>query len=443
MQNLWLVIKREYITRVRRKAFILATLLTPLGLALFFVVVQFIFSYENDEVQRIAVVDEGGLFEGALADDKGIYFKLTQEPLESLKTSVGEEENGYTGVLVVPAVADPLRTNFAATYYSDQKLTLSLETAISRRIEKAMRKYKITTLALDEKQLKALETEVSIKSKSLGLGADGSQEEDMSFATEIGAVIGTAMGFIMYITVFVYGMMVMRSVMEEKTNRIVEVITSSVKPFTLMLGKIVGVGAVGLTQVLAWAILIPGLLFLTALFFGFDPNATSNMPQNPEVDPAAIQETVEKVIAGIGTMNWGLILPAFLLYFLGGYFIYAAMFAAVGSAMGDDLGEGQSLTIPITIPVILAFYIMIAALEAPNSSMAVWSSLFPLFSPIVMPARLPFDPPWWQIGLSIVLMLAFCVFMVWIAGRIYRVGILSYGKKGTLKEMGKWLFSND
>lgn len=443
MQNLWLVIKREYITRVRRKAFILATLLTPLGLALFFVVVQFIFTYENDEVQRIAVVDEGGLFDGALADDKGIYFKLTKEPLESLKASVGEKEDGYTGVLVVPAATDPLKTNFTATYYSDQKLTLSLETAINRRIEKAMRKYKITTLALDEKQLKALETEVSIKSKSLGLSADGSKEEDMTFATEIGAVIGTAMGFIMYITVFVYGMMVMRSVMEEKTNRIVEVITSSVKPFTLMLGKIIGVGAVGLTQVLAWAILIPGLLFLAALFFGFDPNAASNMPQNPEVDPAAIQETVEKVIAGIGTMNWWVILPAFLLYFLGGYFIYAAMFAAVGSAIGDDLGEGQSLTIPITIPVILAFYIMIAALEAPNSSMAVWSSLFPLFSPIVMPARLPFDPPWWQIVLSIVLMLAFCIFMVWIAGRIYRVGILSYGKKGTLKEMGKWLFSND
>lgn len=442
MNNLWLVIKREYITRVRRKAFILATLLTPIGLALFFVVVQYIFSYENDEVQRIAVVDEGGLFGGALADDKGVYFKLSQQPLEELREAVGTEEGDYTGVLVVPAVTDALRTDFSATYYSDNKLTLSLETAISRRIEKAMRKYKITTLQLDEKQLKALDTDVSIKSRTLAVG-ENEADEDMSFAAEIGAVIGTAMGFIMYITVFVYGMMVMRSVMEEKTNRIVEVITSSVKPFPLMLGKIIGVGAVGLTQVVAWLVLIPGLLFLVALFFGFDPNTAANMPQNPDVDPAEIQEMVEKVLAGLGSLNWWLILPTFLIYFLGGYFIYAAMFAAVGSAMGDDLGEGQSLTIPITIPVILAFYIMIAALEAPNSSMATWSSLFPLFSPIVMPARLPFDPPIWQIAVSILLMIAFCAFMVWVAGRIYRVGILSYGKKGSLKEMGRWLFSND
>lgn len=442
MNNLWLVIKREYITRVRRKAFILATLLTPLGMALFFVVVQFIFTYENDEVQRIAVIDESNLFEGALADDKGIYFKLTDQPLEDLRNSVEDTdgESGFTGVLVVPEVKDPLRNKFTATYYSDSKMTLDLEMAISKRIEKALRKYKITALALDEKQLKALDSDVEIKSRTL---VAGDAEQDTSFAGEIGAMIGTAMGFIMYITVFVYGMMVMRSVMEEKTNRIVEVITSSVKPFPLMLGKIIGVGAVGLTQVTAWIILIPGLLFLVALMFGFDPEAAKNMPQGADVDPAEMQAMVERVLNGLSTLNWWLIVPCFFIYFITGYFMYAAMFAAVGSAMGDDLGEGQGLTIPITIPVILAFYIMIAALQAPNSSLAVWSSLFPLFSPIVMPARLPFDPPLWQVAASIFLVIAFSIGLVWLAGRIYRVGILNYGKKGSLKEMGKWLFSND
>ncbi|MEM9836441.1 MAG: ABC transporter permease, partial [Bacteroidota bacterium] len=337
MNNLWLVIKREYITRVRRRAFILATLLTPLGMALFFVVVQFIFSYENDEVQRIAVIDEGELFNGTLADEKGIYFKLTDRPLDELRNPTEEEaeEWNYSGILVVPEVKDPLRKDFEVTFYSDSKMTLDLETAVSRRIEKALRKYKVEALALDEKQLKALDSDVDVKSRTMEAGA---AEQDTSFASEIGAMIGTAMGFIMYITVFVYGMMVMRSVMEEKTNRIVEVITSSVKPFPLMLGKIIGVGAVGLTQVLAWAILIPGLLFVVALLFGFDPDAAQNVPQGQDVDPEEMQALVERVISGLGTLNWWLIIPAFFIYFLGGYFMYAAMFAAVGSAMGDDLG---------------------------------------------------------------------------------------------------------
>lgn len=439
MNNLWLVIQREYITRVRRKAFILATLLTPLGFAAFVAIASAIFSYENDEVQRIAVIDEGDIFGGAIADDAGLYFKLTNQPLAALRAE-NEEAQKYSGILVVPEVKDPLKKDFRASFYADAKMTLDLEMAIKRKIEKAMRKYKIAALQIDEQQLKALDTEVTIKSRTM---AAGEEEQDTSFAGEIGAMIGTAMGFIMYITVFVYGMMVMRSVMEEKTNRIVEVVISSVKPFPLMLGKIIGVGAVGLTQVLAWAILIPGLIFLTALIFGFDPEAAQNVPNSPEVDPDEMQAMVERVLASLGTLNWWLIIPSFFIYFLGGYFMYAALFAAVGSAMGDDLGEGQALTIPITIPVILAFYIMIAALRAPNSSLAVWSSLFPLFSPIVMPARLPFDPPWWQVVVSLALVVVFSIFLVWVAGRIYRIGILNYGKKGTFKDLRKWFLSND
>lgn len=439
MNNLWLVIKREYITRVRRKAFILATLLTPIGFAVFVAVASAIFSYENDEVQKIAVIDEGNIFNGALADEAGLYFKLTDRPLEDLRAE-NEKDGEYSGILLVPEVSDPLKKDFNVSFYSEAKLTLDLEMAMRRKVEKAMRKFKIAALGIDEKELKALETDISIKSRTM---TAGDEEQDTSFAGEIGAVIGTAMGFIMYITVFVYGMMVMRSVMEEKTNRIVEVVISSVKPFTLMLGKIIGVGAVGLTQVLAWAILIPGLLFLTVMIFGFDPEAAQNMPNSPDVDPNEIQAMTERVLNSLSTLNWWLIIPSFFIYFLGGYFMYAALFAAVGSAMGDDMGEGQALTIPIVIPVILAFYIMMAALRAPNSSLAVWSSLFPMFSPIVMPARLPFDPPWWQVAASLVLVILFAGFLVWIAGRIYRIGILNYGKKGSFKDLGRWLFSND
>jgi len=235
-------------------------------------------------------------------------------------------------------------------------------------------------------------------------------------------------------------MMVMRSVMEEKTSRIVEVMISSVRPFPLMLGKIIGVGLVGLTQVLAWAILVPLMLIGVNLLFGFQMDSSSLADAPPELAGMDTELLVAQVMTELGSFNWWLILPLFLLYFLGGYFMYAALFAAVGSAMGDDLGEGQSLTIPITIPVILAFYITIAAIQSPNSGLAVWASFFPLFSPIVMPSRLPFDPPWWQITISLLLLLGTCVGLIWLSGRIYRVGILLYGKKVTLWEMGKWIF---
>jgi ABC-2 type transport system permease protein len=178
------------------------------------------------------------------------------------------------------------------------------------------------------------------------------------------------------------------------------------------------------------------------LLFGFD--TTAQPPQMPtEVNQEDMQAMVALVMEELDRQQWGLIFPLFILYFLGGYFMYSALFAAVGSAMGDDLGEGQSLTIPITIPVVLAFYIMMVAVQAPHSSLAVWSSLFPLFSPIVMPARLAFDPPGWQIALSVILLLATALFLVWLSGRIYRVGIFMYGKKVTLKELGKWMFYKD
>jgi ABC-2 type transport system permease protein len=441
MKNLWLVIQREYLTRVRRKSFILATLLMPLGMAVFVVVVQFIFSYGNDEQQRIVVVDDANIFNRTLPDSKNIYFKFRNEPLAELKENM-ESDSSYNAILVVPAVTNPRLKDFRVEYFSDEPLALDTEMAINRRVEKAMRKYKTIALELDANAIAALETDVDIKTRKITV--EEGEDDDTSMAGIIGAGLGSVMGFLMYISIFVYGMMVMRSVMEEKMNRIVEVVISSVKPTTLLLGKIIGVGGVGLTQVLAWMILIPGVLFLVSLVFGFDPEAAQQMQAGSaasQIDPDEMQSMVEKAIAGLDEMNWWVIIPAFLLYFLCGYFMYAAMFAAIGSAMGDDMGEGQSLTLIVMIPVILGFYIMMAALQAPNSSLAVGSSFVPLFAPIVMPARLPFDPPAWQIIGSLAVTIIFSGFMVWLAGRIYRVGILNYGKKSSLRDMGRWLFS--
>ncbi|NJB86551.1 ABC-2 type transport system permease protein [Lewinella marina] len=436
MSNLWLVIRREYLTRVRRRSFILATLLTPVGLALFVVIANAVFSYENDDVKRIAVIDDGNLFQGALPDENGLYFRFVDQPLNELREHP-EDNRDFSGILVIPEVTNPRSRNFRVQLFSDETLSIDAQSRIKRRVADALRDYKIEALEIDQSTLASLDTDVNISVRSLTATAEG-ESDDRSMAAAIGAGIGTVMGFLMYISVFVYGMMVMRSVMEEKTNRIVEVVISSVRPFTLLLGKIIGVGALGLTQVLAWMIMIPGLLFLVGLFFGLDAEP-SQMPNSPDIDPEEMQSMVAKLAGGLSDLNWWLILPCFILYFLGGYFMYAALFAAVGSAMGDDMGESQTLTIPITIPVILAFYIMMAAIQNPNSSLAVWSSIFPLFAPIVMPARLAFDPPLWQVALSLVVVFLFAALMVWMASRIYRIGILNYGKKSSLKDMGRWI----
>ena len=441
MNNLWLVVKREYVTRVRRKSFLLATLLTPIGLALFFVAAQFIFGYGNDERNKVAIIDEGGILSGAIPDDQNLYFEVVREEVDVIKDKITEEtEDGYTALVVIPKIANPRNKDVRVEYFSDDNLSIDTQMAIERRLEKALREYKIRELGLDRTALQALETNVEMRARKITV-AEG-ESDDTTMASVVGAFLGGAMGFLMYIAVLVYGSMVMRSVMEEKMNRIVEVVISTVKPGTLLLGKIIGVGAVGLTQVVAWIILIPGLLFLVTLLFGFDGEAAQNMQQgSAEMDPAEMQSLVERVIAGLGDLNWWLIVPCFFIYFIGGYFTYASLFAAIGSAMGDDMGEGQTLTIPITIPVFLAFYIMTAAINAPNSSLAVVSSFIPLFAPIVMPARLPFDPPIWQIIGSIVVVIGFSLAMVWLAGRIYRVGILNYGKKSSFAEMGRWIFS--
>ena len=434
MQQLKLIIQREYWTLIRRRSFIIATLITPLAFGLFVVVVNYILQYKSDEAIRIAVVDEGGLFPGGIADEENIFFKQVDVPLETLQENFTEFD--YHGILVTPPAGNIQQVKYTAKYYTDQKLTLELEPVLTERIKSALRKHKITELELDEKTIRALNSQVDIQPTAVSPEAI----VGTSLAGEIAAVIGMVMAFLMYTTVFIYGMMVMRSVMEEKTNRIVEVMISSVRPFPLMLGKIIGVGLVGLTQVTAWAILVPLMLIGVSLVFGFQVGATNLPEAPPELNGVNPEALFGLIMSELGSFNWWLILPLFLLYFLGGYFMYAALFAAVGSAMGDDLGEGQSLTIPITIPVILAFYITIAAIQSPNSGLAVGASMFPLFSPIVMPARLPFDPPWWQVASSILLLIAACIALVWLSGRIYRVGILLYGKKVSLLEMGRWIF---
>lgn len=440
MDKLWLIIKREYLTRVKRRSFIIATLLTPMAFAIFFVVVGLIFQYESDDSRRIAIIDEGDVLKHSIRDEKNLYFRFVDVELNILRENFADFD--YDGILVLPQVNDLLARNYTVYYYSDKQPTLDIESFIREHVSERLREYKIEALQLDPRQLEALDTRVELDPEPI----DEAGQNASKLTGAIAAGIGGLMGIIMYIVVFIYGMMVMRSVMEEKSNRIVEVMISSVRPFQLMLGKIVGVGAVGLTQVAIWAVLIPIVVFVSTLAFGFDSETQMEMAQRSAAADFNPEDTEAMIALGLEefrSLNWWMILPLFVFYFLGGYFLYSSLFAAVGSAMGDDLGEGQSLTIPITIPVVIAFYIMMVSIEAPNSSLAVWSSIFPLFSPIVMPARLAFSPPLWEILASVAVLAAASVFFVWLSGRIYRVGILMYGKKITLKELGKWMFYKD
>jgi len=271
---------------------------------------------------------------------------------------------------------------------------------------------------------------------------DETEADSSSFSGVVGAMLGMLMGMMMYFVVIFYGMGVMRSVMEEKTSRIVEVIVSSVNPFQLMMGKIIGVGGVGLTQLLIWAILVPLMYLGAALVFGIDlESMQAAQLEEVQFDKDDIEAQVVMVMNELNNINWWKVLPLFVFYFLGGYLLYASMFAAVGAAVGDDSGgESQTLTIPIMIPIAIAIYIMVTVIRSPESSLALYSSLFPLFSPIVMPGLLAFDPPWWQIILSMALLVLGIIFFTWLAGRIFRIGILLYGKKIGFKELGKWMF---
>lgn len=434
MNKLLLIIRREYLTRVTRRTFILATILTPLAFALFFIVVGFLFQYKSDDSKKIAIIDKGEILKNRIKDDNNLFFKFVAEDLPTLRTNFNE--SGYDAILVIPESFDPYALQHTIYLYAEQQPSLDMEALIRQRVSNRLRTYKIDLLKLDRRELEALNARVEIEPEPIQETAENASK----LTGAIAAAIGGIMGVIMYMTVFIYGMMVMRSVMEEKTNRIVEVMVSSVKPFQLMLGKIIGVGAVGLTQVAIWAIIIPATSILINLIFGFDTTQMDMAPGASEIDSEEAQILAAQILQEFRNQDWWMILPLFVFYFLGGYFLYSSLFAAVGSAMSDDLGEGQSLTIPITIPVVLAFYIVIVAIQAPHSSLAVWASIFPLFSPIVMPARLAFSPPLWEVILSVIVLAGASIFFVWLAGRIYRIGILMYGKRVTFREIGRWLF---
>ncbi|MFZ1705532.1 MAG: ABC transporter permease [Saprospiraceae bacterium] len=437
MGKIWLITQREYLSRVLNKTFILTTLLTPLGFLVFFVALGFIMSTGSDKVKTIAIADRTNILNGEFKTRDNLVFTFHDEPILELIKRV--EKGEFVGVIELNNAPDTLGSKYIALYHSDEQLGMDENFSIEKAISNKIRSFKLKAQNLNEDVIASLDTDVVIEPKTIK-----NEKNITSLTTVVSSVIGGVVGYALFIIIILYGSQVMRSVMEEKINRIVEVLISSVKPFELMMGKVMGVGLVGLTQIGIWIILIPVVGLIGTFIFGIDLEAVNSLNNSlPAEEISGHQEKIVQILAELKAVNWWKIVPLTLFYFLFGYFAYSALFAAVGSAVGEDINEAQSLTLPIMMPLIFAVYIGFSAVSAPDSSLAVYSSMIPLLSSIVMPVRLPFDPPAWQIIISMLSLILFTIFLVWMAGRIYRVGILMYGKKASFKELGKWIFHKE
>jgi ABC-2 type transport system permease protein len=440
MNKTWLITKREYRTRVRNRTFLLSTFLLPL-MFIIFIAGAVLIGIRSKTHHYIAVIDPNGYFKDYLKGDSAISFMFSPD-IDTLNY----EAHGATAVLIIPHQEEGKNKYYPLKYKKQLGMedVGNLEDKIRNAITDHMifEKTNITRSRLDSIR-KASDIAQVETFEDRGKTAKASNQALSYF-------VGYVSGFLIYLLTFIYGAAVMRGVMEEKTNRIAEVVVSSVKPFQLMMGKITGIGAVGLTQFLLWITLIVGL---TTIASGFVPADTWKEVQ--KIQQASAMGNVSSQASGAamaitklqgfvdGSQLW-LMLACFVFYFLGGYLFYSALFAAVGSAVNEDPQEAQSLMLPITMPVIFSFIIMGIAISNPGGKVAVWASIIPFSSPIVMMARIPFGVPgtvpWWQLGLSMALLIGGFLATTWLAGKIYRTGILMYGKKASWKIMWKWAF---
>ena len=435
MNKTWLIIQREYLSRVKKKSFLVITLLVPLIIVGFYAAIFAIAISGGSDKQKIAVLDEANLFEGnptLLKDDNAAYTFIRNETESSFKTKY--KKQGYSMFLYVP----PLNIQHPdlIKLHSQSAVNILAKSRIEKKIDKAIEAKRLLAAQIDPDIYKAINSDISIDNT-----VDSGKGEKKSSA---GVAYGVAFagGILIYIILLIYGTMVMRGVMEEKTNRIAEVIVSSVKPFQLMMGKIIGIGAVGLTQFAIWIVLIALLQSIIPLLFPdmFHQIIAQGGMNAPAIPQTGTQKMVATISEGIGSLNIGLIVCCFIFYFLGGYLVYASLFAAVGSVVSEDQQEAQQLMLPIMMPIILAFVIMSKAASDPNSNLAIFGSLFPLTSPIVMMGRITYGVPWQQLVLSMLLLIGCFLLFTWLTAKIYRTGILMYGKKTSWKEMAKWAF---
>jgi ABC-2 type transport system permease protein len=456
MSKIGLIIKREYSTRVKKKSFIIMTILGPILFAALMITPAILMQLEDDDFKRIAVIDESGMFNDALKNTKyiefndvsGAYYDEASVTYNLSKAKKDLKDSEYYALLYIPHTAVQ-GVKGAVVIYSYQQPNIGLEMHIANGIEKRVEDIKLSIKAeemgITQKQvddiLTVVNTDIAIVTSTID--DDGTEKESSS---EIAMIVGYIAGFLIYMFVFMYGSQVMRGVIEEKTSRIVEVIVSSVKPFELMMGKIVGVALVGLTQFMLWVALTIGLVSIGQSIILKNYDASNMTPQTMNVGSELAQNSVapdekamefEQMFKAVYAIDYVTLIISFLFYFIGGYLLYGALFAIVGSAV-DSEADTQQFMLPITLPMVLGLFVMMSAMKNPNGSLAYWFSLIPFTSPIVMMARIPYGVPYIDLIISMVLLVITFVFTTWFAGKIYRVGILMYGKKVSYKELWKW-----
>ncbi len=439
MNKIYLIILREYTTRVKKKSFIVMSILGPVLMAAMFIIPALLVNMDSENEKNIAIADYTSKFKDVFKEKENIKFEfIDTEKVDKLKKEFSGSK--FYALLIIPDTS-----NANIQLLSDEQTDINTKMYINGLIEGKIRSDKLKEMGFDENKLNSINPEVDIK--TIKINADGSEEIS---STEIIMAIGFIAAMIIYMFIFIYGAQVMRGVIEEKTSRVVEVLISSVKPFQLMMGKIAGIALVALTQFALWIVLTTVIVGIVSPLVGakiVSPEmnqqvlGSNNLPQEiQKVDQKS--SFINEAFSTLSNLPIGLLLSTFLFYFIGGYLLYGSLFAAIGGAV-DNETDTQQFMLPITIPLILSIILAQVIIQDPSGSVAFWFSMIPLTSPVIMLIRIPFGVPAWQIALSMTLLILAFVGTTWLAAKIYRIGILMYGKKTTYKEIWKWLRYNN
>ena len=432
------IIAREYLTKVRKKSFLLTTFLGPVFFAALCILPSLIMLMAEDKGKRVGVVDQSGIVMPYMVDSEQTDFMdFSGRPVDSLKNSYFDLD---LDALVLISGLDTVSRTVSVSAYSQKPLSVDMKETLSRNVANAVEEYRLESY--DIKGLRQILEDVRVDIPVATYTMDASGQEKIT-SSEVYMAISLVLSVIIYMFIAMFSAMVMQSVIEEKSTRVVEVLISSVDSLELMFGKIIGVAAVALTQFFLWIVLTAVIVLGVSPFVGMDTLAASTaaMSMTPEMNVMPDVSTsgeLAAVMSTLSNLNYGEILLSFLIYFVLGYLLYASLFAAIGSAVENE-ADTQQLQMPVTIPLLLAFFIAFYAFKAPDSQVVFWGSIIPFTSPIVMLARIPFGVPFWELALSIGLLLVTFIAMAYVSAKIYKVGILRYGKKTTFRDLYKWL----
>ena len=434
MSKIWIIIQREFMTRVKKKSFILLTILMPFIFAALIMVPLMLATIEGDEQKTVMVVDKTGRYVGSLKSTANYAFVPTADNKDEFYTEDSEVE------AVVQITADLAKNSKAVTIYSPREVKAELLSYVETCLGEQVRREKLSAYNIPELETIIADIQTDFHVATVKRNAEG---DETSSNTYIAMTAGFIFTFLIYMFVMSYGGMVMQSVMEEKTNRIVELMVSSVKPFQLMMGKIIGVALVGFVQLAIWGVMLSIILVVCGSVFGLSTAPAVPAVAGADAQMAAVAQQAgggeaAEIMSALMGLPYAELSIMFVLYFVGGYLLYASFFAAVGASINAQEDSSQFI-MPVVLIMVFGLYAAMYSVENTNGPLAFWASIFPLTSPIVMMVRIPFGVPWWEEVLSLGLLFATSMAFVWISARIYRVGILMYGKKPSLREMLKWV----